>query len=207
MSDAEARAEIERLERVWGGEFGDEYVDRNLDAYDAREPFWTRMTERLKPRRVLEVGCNAGGNLRFVAAGAPEAVVYGVDINRKALRTAAEFVPDANLSVESASALPFRDGWFDVVFTMGVLIHQPEESIRTVLAEIARCSSTYVLSGEVYAPETTPIPYRGLDAAFFKRDYGALFQEVAPELKLVDTGELTKDEGFDTITWWLFEKS
>jgi len=86
-------AEITRLEQVWGGEFGDEYVDRNLGAYDAREPFWSRMTERLRPTRVLEVGCNAGGNLRFVAAGAPDASVYGIDINRKALRVAAEYVP------------------------------------------------------------------------------------------------------------------
>jgi pseudaminic acid biosynthesis-associated methylase len=206
MADANGQAEIARLESVWGGEFGDEYVDRNLDAYDRREPFWTRMTTRLAPSRVLEVGCNAGGNLRFVAPAAPEARIYGIDINRKALGVAQQLIPDGNFSRESASELPFRDGWFDLVFTMGVLIHQPEESIRTVLAEIARTSSKYVLSGEVYAPETTPIPYRGLDAAFFKRDYGKLFVEASPDLELIDSGELSEDEGFDTLHYWLFEK-
>jgi pseudaminic acid biosynthesis-associated methylase len=206
VNDAAARNEVDRLEGVWSGDFGDEYVDRNLETYDLREPFWTSMTTRLAPQRLLEVGCNAGGNLRFIEPAAPDARIYGIDINRKALGVAQQFLPDGNFSRESASDLPFRDGWFDLVFTMGVLIHQPEESIRTVLSEIARTSSRYVLSGEVFAPETTPIPYRGLDAAFFKRDYGKLFVEVAPELSLVDTGELGKDDGFDTLHWWLFEK-
>ena len=43
MSDDHAPTEIERLEQIWRGDFGDEYVTRNLDTYAAREPFWSAM--------------------------------------------------------------------------------------------------------------------------------------------------------------------
>jgi pseudaminic acid biosynthesis-associated methylase len=201
-----SEAEIRRLEGVWGGEFGDEYVDRNLESYGLRKPFWDGLLPRLAPQRLLEVGCNAGGNLRHIAPHVGERAVYGIDINRKALRTAQQLLPTANLSLEAASELPFRDGWFDLVFTMGVLIHQPEESVRTVMSEMVRCSSRYVLTGEYFDDGTVEVPYRGIEGALFRRDYGALFLEVAPELTLADTGRLTAEQGFDDVTWWLFEK-
>lgn len=206
MSDARSGTEAHRLEAVWGGGFGDEYVDRNLDAYEPRRAFWDAMSRRVAPSRLLEVGCNAGGNLRHIAPHVGERAVYGIDINRKALRTAQALLPDANLTLESASELPFRDGWFDLVFTMGVLIHQPEESVRTVMAEMVRCSRRYVLAGEYADDSTVEVPYRGIEGSLFRRDYGRIFQEVAPELVLADTGRLTADEGFDDVTWWLFEK-
>ena len=34
-----------------------------------------------------------------------------------------------------ARDLPFRDDFFDLTFTCGVLIHQPKESLREVMAE------------------------------------------------------------------------
>ncbi len=206
MADHGEPAEAQRLENLWSGEFGDEYVDRNLGAYDLRAPFWASIIERTAPSRVLEVGCNVGGNLRFIAPSVEPAHAYGIDINRKALSLIHEFVPDANVLVESARELPFRDGWFDLVFTMGVLIHQPDDSLRDVLSEMGRVSSRYVLCGEYFAEETTEVPYRGVEGALFRRDYGAAFVEAVPGLTVVDTGHLSAEEGFDDITWWLFEK-
>ena len=75
------------------------------------------------------------------------------------------------------------------------------------MAEIVRCSRRYVLCGEYFAEETTEVPYRGQDGALFKRDYGALYQELFPELALVEQGFLGRDEGWDDVTWWLFERS
>lgn len=201
-SDTEAK----RLENLWSGEFGDQYVDRNLGAYDARAPFWKTMVQKTSPNRVLEVGCNVGGNLRWIAPELDPGHAYGVDINLKALTMIYEFVPSVNALLESARDLPFRDGWFDLVFSMGVLIHQPEESLPDVIREMGRVSSKYILSGEYYSAETTEVPYRGHEGALFRRDYGAAFSEYVPGLTQVDTGDLTADDGFDDITWWLFEK-
>lgn len=206
MSETGTNDEVRRLEELWAGDHGDEYIDRNWDEYSKRGPWWQAMIAKTHPTRVLEVGCNVGGNLRYIAAEAPDAQIYGIDINRKALNLVPQFVPNGNFMLEHANDLPFRDGWFDFVYTMGVLIHQPDESIKTVMSEIVRVSSKYVMAGEVYAPERNSIPYRGIPESFIGRDYGSIYQEIAPKLTLVDTGEMGKDQDFDTLRYWLFEK-
>jgi spore coat polysaccharide biosynthesis protein SpsF len=102
--------------------------------------------------------------------------------------------------------LPFRDRWFDLVFTMGVLIHQPEITLPLVMAEIVRCSRRNVLCGEYFAEQTTEVPYRNQSSALFKRNYGGIYQELFPELRLLCQGFFSRDEGWDDITYWAFEK-
>jgi len=75
-----------------------------------------------------------------------------------------------------------------------------------VMSEVVRVTRRYVLAGEYYAPETVEVPYRGLQGALFKRDYGKLYAELFPGLALVDNGFLDSEAGFDDVTWWLFEK-
>lgn len=206
VGESQSNQEASRLESLWSGEFGDAYVDRNLGAYASREPFWRQMIEKVSPSRVLEVGCNVGGNLRWIAPSLAAGATAGIDVNLKALSALRTEFPEVNAILGSARELPFKDGWFDLVFTMGVLIHQPEDSVLDVMSEMARCSSRYVLCGEYFAAETTEVAYRGVAGALFKRDYGKAFVEVDPSLTLIETGHLTAAEGFDDITWWLFEK-
>ncbi|MBA3845739.1 MAG: methyltransferase domain-containing protein [Planctomycetes bacterium] len=199
-------SEAKRLEALWSGEFGDAYVDRNTGVHDRRGEFFAPLLRRFPARRVLEVGCNLGGNLRWMAESVPPHEVYGVDVNQKALRQARAALPDVNLLSCPGRELPFRDGWFDLVFTMGVLIHQPEQSLPLVMQEMVRCSRRWILCGEYFAEKITEVPYRGVEGALFKRDYGTLFQELFPELIARDRGFLGKADGWDDITWWLFEK-
>jgi hypothetical protein len=74
------------------------------------------------------------------------------------------------------------------------------------MSEIVRCSRRYVLCGEYYAAETTEVPYRGQEGALFKRDYGRIYAELFPELRLRKQAYLEADEGFDDVTCWVFEK-
>src|SRR4051812_21523416 len=53
-------SEAERLEALWSGKFGDEYVDRNLGAYGKRRDYWTSLLAAIQPASVLEVGSNVG---------------------------------------------------------------------------------------------------------------------------------------------------
>jgi pseudaminic acid biosynthesis-associated methylase len=201
------QAETSRLEALWASGFGDAYVERNRAAGDVRGAFWGELLSSIEVHRVLEVGCNVGANLRWVAAAIPPAQVFGVDINAKALDEIHRAVPGVNAVWAAARELPFRDRWFDLVFTMGVLIHQPESTLPIVMAEIVRCSRRYVLCGEYHAGETTEVPYRDQPGALFKRDYGRLYSELFPELTLRSTGFLGRDRGWDDVTWWLFEKA
>jgi pseudaminic acid biosynthesis-associated methylase len=201
----EEQDEAARLEGLWGGTFGDDYVDRNAGAYESRRDFWEQIVARTSPARVLEVGCNVAGNLRWLGDLVPGGA-YGIDVNRKALAVVHADFPDLNVMWALAREVPFRDRWFDLVFTMGVLIHQPDDTLPDVMTEIVRCSSRWVLCGEYFADEPTEVSYRGVEGALFKRDYGRLFADRFPELELVDRGFLGKDAGWDDVTWWLFER-
>lgn len=196
------------VENLWAGSFGDEYVERNAEANHGRQPFWRETIDRLRPASALEVGCNVGGNLRWVAELLGPGNVTGVDVNEKALGAARATLPGADLRLASALELPFEDGSFDLVFTTGVLIHQSPEDLPAVMAEIVRCSRRHVLCGEYFGEQETEVPYRGERGALFRRDYGALYAWAHPELRLVHREFLARgpESSWDDVTVWVFEK-
>ena len=198
--------EAVRLEQLWGGEFGDSYTDRNEAAGSQRSSFWWRVLEELRPQEVLEVGCNVGANLQWIAASALPHKAYGVDINLKALSLLRQRVPKVNAVRCRARDLPFRDSQFDLVFSTGVLIHQSESVLPLVMAEIVRVARRHILCGEYYAERATEVMYRGQSGALFKRDYGGLYQELFPDLVLLRKWMLGRNEGWDDVTFWVLEK-
>ena len=199
--------DVGRLEDLWGGEFGDRYVERNREAAQGREPFWRELHERHPFASSLEVGCNVGGNLYWLARLIDPRAVFGVDINPTALREVRASLPDVNAVHSPARSLPFRDARFELTYTTGVLIHQAPESLPIVMSEVVRCSSRYVLCGEYHADALEEVPYRGERGALYKRDWGALYESLFPELRLLERSFAPKREGgWDDITFWLFEK-
>jgi pseudaminic acid biosynthesis-associated methylase len=208
MTDhAASPSETARLEHLWTGDFGDAYVERNAAAVDSRRPFWTGLLDRFRSRRILEVGCAHGENLRHLAAvtGAPRSV-WGTDINERALRAVAEVAPGTNAVWAPARELPFRDGWFDLVFTVGLLIHIPEESLPLVMGEIVRTTRRWLLWGEYHSDEPTDVNYRGEPGVLLKRDFGARYARLFPDLVLREEGFLTADDGFDRVTYQVLER-
>ena len=198
--DTEAR----RLEELWAGSFGDAYLARNLAAGAGRGEFWDSLLQAFPVRSVLEVGCSGGANLQWIAAKCE--VAHGVDVSRRALEVLSRAVPAAKGFLAEAQSLPFPGAAYDLVFTAGVLIHQPESSLVRVMSELVRVSCRYVLSLEYAAAETEPVPYRGQDDALFRRNYETLYREWFPQLRLVKRGFLPASSGWDDVTWWLFEK-
>ncbi len=199
-------SEADRLEQLWAGGFGDEYVERNLSQYDERAPFWDSVLTRYPARRALEVGCNVGGNLRWIVRHPGQPRVCGIDVNSSALGQLHRNLPGVGACRGLARQLPFPDASFDLVFTMGVLIHQPEDSLAPVMAEMVRTSRRYVLCGEYFGEMTEAVPYRGHEGALFRRDYGKLFEGLFPQLSLVEQGFLARDVGWDDVTFWVLEK-
>jgi len=196
-----------RLEGLWSGEFGDDYVERNKAASEGRRPFWEHVLGAIEAGSALEIGCNVGGNLRWLAELLGAENVAGVDVNERALEVVRSEVPGVDARVASARELPFADDSFDLVFTTGVLIHQSPDELPRVMDEIVRCSRRYVLCGEYRADELEEVPYRGQRGALYKQDYGRLYQERFPQLRLLEEGFLPKSEGvWDDVTYWVFEQ-
>ena len=202
----DSRAHAARLESLWQGQFGDSYTTRNASAAEGRLPFWKELTSSIQVGSVLEVGCNLGANLRWLAELLPPHQVYGVDINHSALAEVRRVLPTVNAVWAKARELPFRDRFFDLVYTTGVLIHQAPDAVEDVMREIVRCSNRYVLAGEYYAETLTEVPYRGEEGSLYKMDFGATYLEKFPELTLVKKGFLPRGSGWDDLTFWLLER-
>jgi pseudaminic acid biosynthesis-associated methylase len=198
--------EAVRLEQLWAGEFGDAYIARNSVLDERRTIFWRSLIGSAPIRTVLEIGCGQGGNLRPLSGILEPSDVWGIDVNATAIERSRQAARDTNAVHSVARNLPFRDGWFDLVFTIGVLIHQPEESLAGVMAEIVRSSRRFILWGEYQSKATEEVPYRGAAGALFKRDYGAIYGSLFPQLTLRQQGFLGPDDGFDRVTWQLLEK-
>jgi pseudaminic acid biosynthesis-associated methylase len=202
----ERTSDAARLERLWTGEFGDAWVGRNLRAGAERGPFWDETIDFTSARTVLEVGCGFGANLRWLLAALPGGRVSGVDVNALALDQARTAAPTATLLRAAARALPFQRHAFDLVLTVAVLIHQPDESLPSVVDELGRCSRRWVMCGEYFAPEPTAVEWRGTRDALIKRDYGRILQEQLPGFRLVREQFFPRDTGWDDVTFWLLEK-
>lgn len=209
MTDTVARDDLPaatRVEALWASGFGDDYLVRNADVGAPRAGFWDAFMDRYPARRALEVGCTQGDNLVHLTRHTHAEDVWGLDINTTVLDALRRNAPGVNAVWGSARSLPFRDGWFDLTFTVGLLIHQPDEILPLVMSELVRTSRRWVLCGEYHADQPTEIVYRGHEGILFKRDYGRLYAELFPELTLVEEGFLTKEDGFDRVTYHVFEK-
>jgi pseudaminic acid biosynthesis-associated methylase len=194
-----------RMDQIetWRGDFGTAYTERNVIDWQVRLPAWRSILTGKSPKRVLEIGCNRGHNLQAISSIYSEADCIGLEPNRYALSRALENGVQAVRGV--SSDLPFRDDWFDLVLTAGVLIHVPRAELPSTLSEIKRVSSRFVLVAEYYAESEAEIEYRGQTGLLWKRDYGELLTSVG--LKIEQTGFLGRDTGFDDCTWWLATKS
>jgi len=201
-----AEPEPSRLESLWAGEFGDAYVERNRKPVPERAGFWRDIVERFPMTRVLEVGCAHGENLHHLARVLEPHNVWGADLNASALAAVPDTAPGANAVWSLARELPFRDRWFDLVFTVGLLIHQPEDSLGIVMSEIVRCSGRWIMCGEYHSDTSEDINYRDRPGVLYKRNYGKLYTDLFPQLELREEGFLEREQGFDRVTYQVFER-
>lgn len=86
--------------------------------------------------RVLDAGCGSGDPA--AAHVADRVDVTGLDFSGAQLDLAADRVPSASLVRGDMTALPFRDGAFDALYSLYAVIHVPRERHRECFAEFRR---------------------------------------------------------------------
>src|SRR3989344_5212843 len=121
-------------EKFWSSRFGTEYLSRNkfsnkdLDRLYVnyfgitRSKLNKEFMAKLKLKNILEVGCNIGNQLALLQSQGFKNL-YGIEMFSEAVEKAKLHTKDINITQGSALDLPFKDGYFDMVFTSGVLIH------------------------------------------------------------------------------------
>jgi pseudaminic acid biosynthesis-associated methylase len=183
--------------KVWKGKFGREYTERNFQTLKEMENLdkinfgHTRtqinhdfLPKMSKSSRILEVGCNIGNKLLCLRSmGFTN--LYGIDIQSSAVKVARSRTGDITFLEGSAFDIPFKDGYFDMVFTAGVLIHISPKDIKKAMMEIVRCSRRYVWGFEYYADKVVDIHYRGHSNLLWKMDYKQTYIDAVKGLKLV----------------------
>ena len=86
--------------------------------------------------KVLDVGCAYGWTLDALTGRARE--LWGVDMNSDALAEARRSYPHIHFVHQTAAALPFDDGVFDVVILSEVIEHVGDENKQAVIDEVHR---------------------------------------------------------------------
>jgi len=181
----------------WRGEFGREYTIRNCLTPQQVDALWVKnygvtRTELNRlflagiptDARILEIGCNMGNQLLLLQQ-LGYSNLHGVDVQNHALEMAKSRTKNVNLAQASSFALPYKDKYFDLVFTSGVLIHISPKNIPAALKEIHRCAKDYIWGSEYYAPVASEINYRGHSELLWKMDYAREYLARFDDLELM----------------------
>ena len=168
--------------KFWRDKIGEAYTAKNIEKiprHKIRQNFFNLFKDIPKTAKILEVGCNIGYNLKSLR-DLGFSNLHGIDISPYAVEEANKTFPFLKVSEGSALELPFLDNSFDVIFTCGVLIHIHPNELKTVMKEINRCSSKYILGNECCnfdkIEPTNYGKYRGEDEVFFYANYFELYK-------------------------------
>ncbi len=186
----------------WRGEFGRAYTDRNSLSPAALDTLYRKnfgvarseLNQRFladipRDARILEVGCNEGNQLCALREMGFERL-YGIEVQEYALGRARKRLEDAQLSLATAFEIPFPNGFFDLVFTSGVLIHIAPPDLPKALHEIHRCTRGFIWGLEYYSPQPMEVNYRGHQSLLWKADYARIYLELFGDLKPVRVEQL-----------------
>lgn len=99
----------------------------------------------LEPRRILELGCSAGGQTTYYPNAFPDAEIHAVDVSPAMLRYAKARADALKSSVTfhaaDAANLPFDDGSFDLIVSHNMLHETAASHQKPVMQECLRLLS------------------------------------------------------------------
>jgi pseudaminic acid biosynthesis-associated methylase len=198
-------------QQFWKEKYAASYRDKN-DNFNEEKGIeaWKLMLSKAEVvNSYLECGSNIGRNISFLQTVLPNAQKAIIEISLDAYQiTVSRYNPQHSFNGAILES-DFNDESFNLVYTMGVLIHIHPEDLLDNMRKMFNYSNKYILFGEYFNRTPVMIEYQGEQNKLFKRDFGRLFMENF-NVQLVDYGflwgHIYDDAGFDDITWWLFEK-
>ena len=181
----------------WTGKFGRKYTDRNILSLDDLERLYIKrygitrtelnksfLNKIDKSIRILEIGSNVGNQLLCLQKMGFKNL-YGIEPQTHAIELSKKRTGDINIIKGDVFDIPFKDKYFDLVFTSGLLIHIHPKNIKKAIKEIYRCSRRYIWGFEYYSDEYREVPYRGKKNLLWKADFPRLYLGLFSDLKLI----------------------
>ncbi|MSO98544.1 MAG: class I SAM-dependent methyltransferase [Rhodospirillaceae bacterium] len=158
----------------------------------------------LKPKKILEIGCTAGGSTTGLAMMFPDAELHAIDVGPALLRYAHARAESWGVPIHfhqmNAEAMTFADESFDLVCCLASL----HETSRTATFNIFKEARRVLKSGGLFLCSELP-PYKGVDAwTQFVRDWDTYnnnepYWGTMHELELK---EVAATAGFDTSKYF-----
>jgi len=206
-------------EKQWAGKFGSDYTYRNPMSISEMDELYKRYKGKItrtklnkeflkgisRKSKVLEVGCNMGTQLALLQQIGFKNLT-GIEINREAVELSKKYRKNIDIIQGSALDLPFKDNYFDLVFTSGLLMHISPKEVKKAIREIYRVSRKYIWELDYYAPKLTAITYRGSNKMVWKGDYLKMFQKEYKNIKVLKRKELKYKDSENIDLMFLLEK-
>jgi len=202
----------------WKDKFGKEYTNRNALTLDELERMYennyglsrTELNNIFIGKfdhsiKILEVGSNIGNQLLLLQKMGFKNL-YGIEINDYAVELSKQRTNNINIIQASAFDIPFKNKYFDFVFTSGLLIHIAPYDINLVLNEIYRCTKEYIWGFEYYEEKYTEIIYRGKKDLLWKANFPQLYLDLFKDIKLIKEKKIKYLNGNNIDVMFLLEK-
>jgi pseudaminic acid biosynthesis-associated methylase len=109
--------------------------------------------------------------------------LWGIEISQEAFELAKTNTKNINVIRCSAFEIPFKDDFFDLVYTSGVLIHINPTELDFILNNIYRLSKQWIWGFEYYSGSLTPVSYRGKEGLMWKNNFLKCYLEKFPNLR------------------------
>lgn len=201
--------------KKWESNFGEEYIKRNIKDIDSLYAYnfgktRTKLNNEFigefdKHIKILEVGSNIGLQLNLLQKSGFKNL-YGIEINEEAIEISKEMTKNIYIIKGSAFDVPFRDNYFDLVFTSGVLIHIAPEDIKDAINEVYRVSKRYIWGFEYFSEKYTEVEYRGEKNLLWKANFAQIYLDTFKDLRLIKENRIKYLQNANIDQMFLLEK-
>ena len=174
--------EEEQAAAYWGS-LADYHLSNDQPEHAIARSEWLArdLLPQLGVSSLLEVGTNSGRNLEYIHRAQPQLRLCGIDVNAKAIHYARAKGLPIDFRVADANAWDFGENSWDAILTMSVLDHIPDGAVESLVRNIARSASRYVICVELWDGA-----WGTRDLYKYSRDYRALFGAHGIETQLFE---------------------
>jgi ubiquinone/menaquinone biosynthesis C-methylase UbiE len=127
----------------------DGYLDHNCLKQGHRKFLINLITKNKKVKKILELGCGDGINLRKIAQKNCFLELVGIDINKFVIDIGKSKIKNQNHNIKLIrgnfkNLKKFKDNHFDIVFSDAALMYIDNNNIYKVLKEVLRISGSKI---------------------------------------------------------------
>ena len=177
-------------------------ISINSQQFKHRYKFVDTIASFQETKKILEIGCAAGPNLRLLRENLPKTELTGIDINKKCVDIGNKYFQsksdyNCKLFNKSTDQLSFfKDKSFDVVCSQAVFIFLPPDKIEKAIFDITRLSRKGLVLHEYYKKEANKGYF---DEGCWVYDYPAILNKFLDNPKIQISSSSFKGGSWDTF--------